>query len=138
VVSPASFEDTERVTTEAEAAAIAVAARFNACINDRDLAGLAKLMPDDHTFIDSAEVVTMGKPACLDAWRGFFEVFPDYRNVFSTLSARGNVVTIVGHSLCAEPSLAGPALWTATVRDGKVAEWRVFEDTPQARRLLKL
>lgn len=115
-----------------------MAVRFNACINDRDLAGLAELMPNDHRFVDSAEGVVAGKPACLAAWRGFFNAFPDYRNVFSTLSARGDVVTIVGHSVCAEPNLAGPALWTATVRDGQVAEWRVFEDTPQARRLLNL
>jgi ketosteroid isomerase-like protein len=126
------------VTTEADAEAISVAVRFNACINDRDLAGLAELMPNDHRFVDSAEGVVAGKPACLAAWRGFFNAFPDYRNVFSTLSARGDVVTIVGHSVCAEPNLAGPALWTATVRDGQVAEWRVFEDTPQARRLLNL
>ena len=126
------------MTSEAEAEAISVAVRFNACINDQDLDGLAELMPDGHTFVDSAGGVVAGKPACLAAWRGFFQAFPDYRNVFSALSARDDVVTIVGHSVCAEPSLAGPALWAATVRSGQVAEWRVFEDTPRARQLLNL
>ncbi len=126
------------MTKRADAEAISVAVRFNACINDRDLDGLAKLMPDDHTFVDSAEGVVAGKPACLAAWRGFFEMFPDYRNVFTAFAVHGVVVAIVGHSECAEPSLAGPALWSATVKAGKIAEWRVFEDTPQARQLLKL
>jgi hypothetical protein len=67
------------------------------------------------------------------AWRGFFTSFPDYRNVFTSFTVRGDVVTIVGHSVCAEPSLAGPALWTATTRDGQVGEWRVYPDTPEVR-----
>ena len=32
-----------------------------------------------------------------------------------------------------EPLLDGPAIWTAEVRDGKVAVWRVYEDTPEVR-----
>lgn len=94
-------------------------------------------MSDDHTFIDSAGGVVSGKKACLDAWRGFFDTFPDYRNVFASLTARDDVVTIMGHSVCAEPSLAGPAIWTATIREQKVAEWRVYPDTPDIRKTLR-
>ena len=104
-----------------EAQSISVVTRFNACINGRDLDGLARLMTDDHTFIDAAEGVVAGKPECVAAWRGFFEAFPDYRNVFTTLTVRDDVVAIVGHSLCSELSLAGPALWAAIIRDGRVA-----------------
>lgn len=113
-----------------------VAIRFNDSINGRDIDGLASLMSDDHTFIDSQGGVVSGKQACLDAWRGFFESFPDYRNVFASLTARDDVVTAVGHSVCSEPSLAGPALWTARIRDDKVVEWRVYADTPEVRERL--
>jgi ketosteroid isomerase-like protein len=113
-----------------------VAAAFNDNINRRDLEGLAALMTDDHRFIDTAGEVVSGKRDCLDAWRGCFESFPDYRNVFTSLAARGDLVTIVGHSVCAEPALAGPALWRATTRDGMVAEWRVYPDTPDMRAML--
>jgi ketosteroid isomerase-like protein len=106
---------------------------FNDGINRRDLDGLAALMTDDHAFIDTAGGVVAGRRECLDAWRGFFESFPDYRNVFTSFAIRGDLVTIVGHSVCAEPSLAGPALWTATIRDGRVARWRVHPDTPEVR-----
>jgi ketosteroid isomerase-like protein len=113
-----------------------VAARFNRCVNARDLDGLADLMTDDHTFIDSAGSTLAGKAACLTAWRAFFDGFPDYRNTFTSLTAADGVVTIVGYSECADPSLAGPARWTATIRDGKVAAWHVRADTPETRRRL--
>jgi endonuclease VIII len=100
---------------------------FNDCINARDLDGLAALMTDDHTFVDAAGGTVEGKPACTEAWRGFFDAFPDYRNVFASLLADGGTVTAAGHAQCSVPALAGPARWTATIRDGKVARWRVAE-----------
>jgi ketosteroid isomerase-like protein len=115
---------------------VSVAVLFNDRINAADLAGLAALMSDDHTFIDSEGSSVSGKEACVAAWRGFFESFPGYRNVFSSLTARGGAVTIVGHSVCSVPSLAGPALWTATVHEDKVTEWRVYTDTAQTRSAL--
>jgi ketosteroid isomerase-like protein len=113
-----------------------VAVGFNDCINSRDVGGLARLMSDDHRFVDSEGEVISGKDACLDAWRGFFEAFPDYRNVFDSMTARDDLVTIVGHSECAEPTLAGPAMWTALIRGETVVEWRVYEDTPDVRKQL--
>lgn len=44
----------------------------------------------------------------IDAWKGFFAQFPDYRNVFGTVE----------------------------VRDGRVAEWCVHDDTPATRERL--
>ena len=80
----------------------AIAVRFNESINSRDVGGLAELMSDDHRFVDSEANAVSGKQACLDAWRGFFD-------------------------------LAGPALWTATIRGETVTEWRVHDDTPENR-----
>ena len=116
----------------------AVATGFNDAVTARDLSGLAALMADDHRFVDTGSNAVAGKEACLAAWRGFFETFPDYRNVFTSLTVRGDVVVIVGHSECAHPALAGPALWTATIAGGLVAEWHVHEDTPEVRKLLGL
>lgn len=110
-----------------------VVERFNESIGRRDLAGLARLMTDDHRFVDTGASTIAGKPGCLDAWRGFFAMFPDYRNVFTSVTVREDVVLVVGYSECAEPELSGPAIWTAVVRDGAVAEWRVYADTPDVR-----
>jgi 8-oxo-dGTP diphosphatase len=111
---------------------------FNDRIGARDIAGLAALMTDDHAFVDSAGAAVEGRPACVDAWRGFFDAFPDYRNVFASVTARGDEVVATGHSLCAEPALAGRALWQASVRSGRVARWRVYDDTVHNRRTLGL
>jgi ketosteroid isomerase-like protein len=115
------------VTDLVPASPQAVTVAFNTCINERDLDGLADLMTDDHTFADSAGGTVQGKPACIEAWRDFFGAFPDYRNVFTTLVAGDRTVTAAGHSECSVPALAGPARWTATIRDGKVARWQVDE-----------
>ena len=114
----------------------ALTVAFNDHINNRDLAGLAILMTDDHTFIDTAGHAIRGKPACLDAWRGFFTSFPDYRNVFDRLVLEDTRVVVVGRSSCSDVRLDGPALWVAKASDDKIAEWRVYEDTPTNRRLL--
>jgi ketosteroid isomerase-like protein len=95
--------------------------------------GLARLMTDDHVFIDSVGGRVEGMQRCLAAWRGFFDAFPDYRNVFTSMSASADMVVVTGRSVCSEPALDGPALWTARIRDGRVCEWRVYEDTPETR-----
>lgn len=115
---------------------MSVTVLFNDAINGRDLGRLAGLMADEHTFVDSAGGVVSGKRACLDAWRGFFAAFPDYRNVFTSLTARGEVVAVAGYSVCSEEALDGPALWEVTVGDGRVVTWRVLEDTLENRRLI--
>jgi ketosteroid isomerase-like protein len=105
----------------------AVAAAFNDRINARDLDGLTALMTDDHAFVDSAGATITPKSACAEAWRGFFDAFPDYRNVFVSLTAEGETVTIAGYSECSDPGLAGPARWIVTVRGGKIARWQVSD-----------
>jgi hypothetical protein len=62
-----------------ELAACAVVSSFNECINAQDIEALSAFMTDDHRFIDTAGATITGKSACLDAWRGFFTAFPDYR-----------------------------------------------------------
>ncbi|MBO0684304.1 MAG: nuclear transport factor 2 family protein [Candidatus Dormibacteraeota bacterium] len=111
-----------------------VVVRFNEGINGRDLEALARLMSDDHVFIDSVGERVEGRQPCLAAWRGFFGAYPDYRNELgSIVLASSGVVAVTGRSVCSEPALDGPALWTAKVRGGQVSEWRVYEDRPETR-----
>jgi dihydrofolate reductase/ketosteroid isomerase-like protein len=109
--------------------AVETVVAFNECINSRDLDGLGALMAEEHTFVDSAGSRVEGRAACVEAWRGFFASFPDYRNVFDTTEAGGDgdVVTVTGRSECSVPELSGPARWRARVRAGVVEEWRVYE-----------
>jgi ketosteroid isomerase-like protein len=110
---------------------------FNEAINRRDLQGLRELMTDDHRLIDSDGNLIRGKEEVLEAWRGFFDAFPDYRNDWSGTIEVGDRQIAVGRSTCSnEPALDGPAIWAARSSQGKVAEWRVFEDTPANRSML--
>ena len=77
-----------------------------------------------------------GPESSHEAWRGFFTSFPDYQNSFDRLEVDGDRVAVVGRSRCSDLRLDGPALWAAKVRGGKLAEWRVYEDTPTNRHTL--
>jgi ketosteroid isomerase-like protein len=109
---------------------------YNDRINHQDLGGLAALMDEDHVFIDTAGTRTEGKSACKETWRGFFEQFPDYRNIFENPEKHDGSVIVVGESVCSFGPLNGPALWKVKTRNGKVLEWRVFDDTAKNRRSL--
>jgi ketosteroid isomerase-like protein len=114
----------QRRDVEVDTAAPALA--FNDAITRRDLAALADRMTDDHTFVDPAGTAVSGKQEVLKAWRGFFDAFPEYRNVWTQVVRDGDVMTATGHSICpTEPLLDGPAIWTVTVRGDKVAVWKV-------------
>jgi ketosteroid isomerase-like protein len=110
-----------------------VVERFNACINARDVDGLGDRMTDDHQFVDTAGATERGKAHCLDVWRGFFEQFPDYRNTFTSMQTRQDTVIVVGFSTCSIEVLSGAAIWSAKVRQNKIAEWRVYHDVPTHR-----
>ena len=111
---------------------------FNHYINTRDIEGLASLMTEDHTFIDSSDEIFAGKDHMVPGWREFFELYPDYRNHFAILESRENQVFVFGHSTCSYKPLDGPAIWTAIIEDGLVAEWRVYLDNEENRKKLKL
>jgi ketosteroid isomerase-like protein len=115
-----------------------IAMAFHAAINARDLDALSALMTPRHRFIDSAGSLVDGKEACRKAWRGFFDVFPDYANDVSELIAVGSVAVMAGSSRCSDPRLDGPALWRAVADRDKLSEWRVYPDTAENRTELGL
>ena len=107
---------------------VAVVTSFNEAINARDLDRLGSLMTDGHRFVDSAGATIDGKVACLDAWRGFFAAFPDYRNIFEEFHRTGGgSVFVRGRSVCSVAELDGPAEWRVVVRDSCVDQWHVSE-----------
>lgn len=107
---------------------VAIVMAFNEAINARDPDALGRLMHEQHRFIDSAGATIEGKAACLQAWRGFFAAFPDYRNVFEDVrSDPTGAVQVRGRSESSTPALDGPARWRALVKDGLVVQWQVSD-----------
>ena len=113
-----------------------VVEEFNHAITSRDLARLGELMTEHHTLVTGTEDPVEGKEACLLAWRRFFELLPDYRNVFERVWSKGEVVWMCGRSVSSDERLNGPAIWKAVVEGRRIREWCVDEDTPEGRQRL--
>ncbi len=114
------------------------ALQFNQCITDHDLDGLARLMTDDHAFVDRAGTTRQTKRDVIAIWEQFFQTFPNYRNTFERVQTEDNVVIMLGFAYWSEDQPHDPAIWTATIVNDLVCEWRIYYDTPENRRKFSL
>jgi hypothetical protein len=115
-----------------------VALQFNECINNQDLNALARLMTDDHAFIDREGKVSQPKQAMVQAWKRFFEMFPKYRNTFNCVQSKDHLVAILGYAYWSEKQPYDPVIWTAIIVNDLVQEWRLYADTEANRRQFDL
>ncbi len=104
---------------------ILIALQFDDRINRRDLQGLVALMTDDHTFIDNDGNLMKGREALTQGWTTFFEAYPDYRTVITSVTVQNDCTVMIGISICSDKKLEGPNVWTAKTRDSQISEWRV-------------
>jgi len=110
------------------------ALQFNECINYQDIKGLSNLMTEDHTFIDREGGVFKGKESMTKGWLDFFNQFPDYKNIFTRVESRDNLVIIIGYAIWSKESSEDHVIWTAKIEDDLVAEWRIYVDTEENRK----
>ena len=104
--------------------------QFEAAINRHDVAALTALMTADHVFVDSRGTRGQGVASMEPGWRGYFAMCPDYWIRTDHMLAEGDIVLATGDAGGTIDNTAWrtPAAWKAVIRDGKVAEWRVFAD----------
>jgi hypothetical protein len=86
-------------------------------------------MTEDHAFIDRDDDRHEGKDHMTSGWKSFFAEFPEYRNTFSRIQSADDLVVVLGYAEWTAGGEPDRVIWTATVRDDLVAEWRVLEDT---------
>jgi len=103
---------------------------FAAAINHHDVKALTALMTPEHVFIDALGNRVQGATAMEAGWRGYFAMCQDYWIRIDHVIAEEGVVLAVGQ---AGGTIDGvpwrtPAAWKAVIRDGRVAEFRVFAD----------
>jgi len=115
-----------------------VALQFNEHINHHHVKGLSSLMTEDHRFIDRAWNVVQGKENMTRSWIDFFKLCPEYRNTFTRVEARGNLVILVGYATWKKGDEPDAAIWTATIENDLVAEWRIHEDTEENKKNFEL
>jgi len=113
-----------------------IALQFNEYINNRDIKGLSSLMSEDHIFIDR-QGDSYGD--MVNGWMEFFENFPTYKNIFTKVESRDNLVILIGYAKWSKDSLKEDhAIWTATIEDDLVVKWQIYSDTKENRKKLKI
>ena len=114
-----------------------VVAAFIAAINRHDVAALADLMTEDHTFIDSQGGRVSGRKEMLAGSKAYFAMFPDYEILVDATLYQNGTVAVFGsvsgtyngkRGLVQKNRIAMPAAWKANVADGKVKLWQVYCD----------
>ena len=108
----------------------AIFRQFVTAINSHNVKALTVLMTTDHVFVDSAGNSTRNATSMEVGWRGYFAMCPDYWIQADHVLAEGDEVLAAGEAggTIDGVSWRTPAAWKAVIRDGKVAEWRVFAD----------
>ena len=107
-----------------------VALKFVEAINNGDSKALIRLQTKDFTLVDAEGGVFRGR----DGWEGYFADYPKYKIHIQKVLTGGNGVAIIGKTTGSQvqPEIEAKetVLWTADIRDGLVAEWRLYTDIP--------
>lgn len=116
----------------------ATVAQFLEAINTHDVSRLLALMTPDHRFIDAIGNEVAGLETLAAAWQGYFAWMPDYAITIDDWFEQGDQIALFGKAeatyvvsgqLLPENHWALPGAWKATVRENKIALWRVYCDT---------
>ena len=122
-----------------------VAMEFIKRINSGNVDAVCELMTREHIFQDALGKRFMGRETMREGWSAYFKIVADYRvhaeeffqtnerlAIFGTASG-----TYAGHGAVSKENFwEVPAAWGAVIRDGLVAEWRVYADNQPLRKLM--
>ncbi|HLZ93165.1 MAG TPA: nuclear transport factor 2 family protein [Candidatus Acidoferrum sp.] len=122
-----------------------VAMDFIQRINAGKVDPICELMTEDHVFQDALGKRFIGRDKMREGWRAYFSSVRDYQvhadEFFQTDdrlaifgSASGSYAAS-GH-LSPESFWKVPAAWRVEIRNGLVAEWRVYADNQPLRKLM--
>jgi hypothetical protein len=102
-------------------------------------------MTDGHIFQDALGERFIGREKMRQGWKHYFELIAQYQIRADEFFQTGERLAIFGS---ASGIYAGngpvspdnfwevPAAWQAVIRDGRVAEWRVYADNQPLRKLM--
>jgi len=122
-----------------------VAMEFIQRINSGSVDAICELMTSGHIFQDALGKRFMGRETMREGWSAYFKMVADYRVHAEEFFQTKERLAIFG---TASGTYAGsgdasrekfwevPAAWGAVIRDGLVAEWRVYADNQPLRKLM--
>ena len=124
---------------------VEVVLAFMERINAADVEGICALMTEDHVFVDALGTRIQGREKMRVAWTAYFGWIPDYKVSHEEVFQKSSLVAAFGTArgtyaadgkLRKENQWEIPAAWFAVVREGLVAQWRVYADNQPVRKLM--
>jgi len=122
-----------------------IAMDFIKRINAGNVDAICELMTDEHIFQDALGERFIGREKMRQGWRAYFKTIAQYQiradEFFQTderLAIFGSASGIYAGNGAASPDnfWEVPAAWRVVIRDGLVAEWRVYADNQPLRKLM--
>lgn len=122
-----------------------IAMDFIKRINMGDAEAICELMTADHIFQDALGKRFIGRDRMREGWRAYFKNVADYQVHADEFFQTGERLAIFGTasgmyagdgSASSDKFWKVPAAWRVVIRDGLVAEWRVYADNQPLRKLM--
>jgi ketosteroid isomerase-like protein len=115
--------------------------RFIQAINDHDVNGIVSLMSDDHIFIDAMDHKTVGKKEMEIGWKGYFELFPDYKIEILEIIGDKSLFGLFGYASATYKKTDAnfwriPAAWKGIVEKRRIKHWQVYCDYSNLLRIM--
>jgi ketosteroid isomerase-like protein len=117
---------------------------FVQAINRQNPESLAALMTEDHVLTDGLGARIEGRSRVTEG-KGYFRMVPDYTITVAEVFEQDPVVVMLGTAqgtysrdgvLRSENYWTTPVALRAKIRDGLVAEWRVYADNDPIRKIM--
>jgi hypothetical protein len=113
------------------------ALQFNEYINNQDIKGLSSLMAKD--FWVKVKKEPVWNRDMINGWLRFFKDNPTYKNIFTRVESRENLVILIGYALWSKDSKEEDhCIWTTTIENDLLVNWRLYEDTEDNRKKLNI
>jgi ketosteroid isomerase-like protein len=122
-----------------------VAMEFIKRINSGNVDAICELMTTGHIFQDALGKRFIGREKMREGWSAYFKIVTDYRVHAEEFFQTNERLAIFGTASGSYAAGGGasketfwevPAAWGAVIRDGLVAEWRVYADNQPLRKLI--
>ena len=126
--------------------AIDAARAFVEAVNHRNSEALAAQMTEDHAFVDGLGATIEGRQRVKAAFEAYFRMIPEYAIAIEETFSEGSIVVMLGSAggtysrdgtLRPDNHWTTPAGFRASIREGLVAEWRVYADNEPIRRIMR-
>lgn len=116
-----------------------VVRRYVACLNARDLDGIAVLLHPNCRFVDSHGEWIEGRNAIIAATRRFFSLERRFRLTLHAIVEHDGEILLRGKADAEHEEFRQDALWKARVENGAIIFWQSFgpQTAPRLARILR-